>query len=226
MQNCHVPRIPLESATHRIFANIRFNACNPNRKPFPRHTIHSQGLAIAVCMHFALGHHEPRPPPHPPCKSSRHIGTQPSPPLGRPAFPISPPCSDNRLILSHAIIMIIHNQPLEMQKAELPRFARPPPLIYIWFLAIFPPFSALTRSVVVRWPFGRAPPLVSGPPLGGRRASFVLLACPPFFGSFIVPLPPPVVRAKRSSQNTENPPCGSHICASPCGAVRSTLAHN
>ena len=121
--------------------------------------------------------------------------------------------------------MIIHNQPFEMQKAELPRFAHPPPLIYIWFLAIFAPFSALARSVVVRWPFGRAPPLVSGPPLGGRRASSVLLACPPFCGSFIVPLPPPVVRAKRSSHNTENPPCGSHICASPCGAVRFTLAH-
>ena len=148
------------------------------------------------------------------------------PPLGRPAFPISPPCSDNRHILSHAIIMIIHNPPFEMQKAELPRFAHPPPLNYIWFLAFLTQFSALTRSVVVRWPFGRAPPLVSGPPLGGHRASSVLLACPTFCGSFIVPLPPPVVRAKRSSQKTKNPPCGSHICASPCGAVRSTLAHD
>ena len=216
----------MESATHRIFANIRINTYNPKRKPFPRHTIHTQGLAFAVCMYLALGHHEPRPPPHPPCKSSRHIGPQPSPSLGRPAFPISPPCSDNRLILSHAIIMIIHNPPFEMQKAELPRFAHPPPLNYIWPLAIFAQFSALTRFVVVRWPFGHAPPLVLGPPLGGRRASSVLLACPPFCGSFIVPLPPPVVRATRSSQKTKNPPCGSHIFASPYRAVRSALAND
>ena len=147
------------------------------------------------------------------------------PPRAPPAFPISPPCSDNRLILSQAIIMIIHNQPFEMQKAELPRFARPPPLNYIWSLAIFAQFSALTRFVVVRWPVGRAPPLVSSAPLGGHRCFSVLLACPPLSGSNIVPFPPPVVRAPRSSQKTKNPPCGSHICASPYGAVRSTLAH-
>lgn len=148
------------------------------------------------------------------------------PPRAPPAFPISPPCSDNRLILSRAIIMIIDFPPVEMQKADVARFAHPPPLNYIWSLAIFAPFSALARFVVVRWPFGRAPPLVLGPPLGGHRASSVLLACPTFCGSFIVPLPPPLVRASRSSQKTKNPPCGSHICASPCGAMRSTLAHD
>lgn len=51
------------------------------------------------------------------------------PPLGTLAFPENPPCSDNRHILSHAIIMIIDLSTLLFAKSKLPSL-RPPTTLY------------------------------------------------------------------------------------------------
>lgn len=53
------------------------------------------------------------------------------PALARPAFTAFPPCSDNRLILSHAIIMIIDLSSLQSAESRT-RALRPPTTLCCW----------------------------------------------------------------------------------------------
>ena len=77
------------------------------------------------------------PDHHPFHPASPHVtlGCGHLPPLAPPAFTAFPPCYDNRQSLSHTIMMIIANPPFKAQKAEIARFAHPPPLSYLWLLA-------------------------------------------------------------------------------------------
>lgn len=96
-------------------------------------TIHTARPPFIVCSWFLQN----RPPTlHliPPTTLKLHWAPAFIPPLARPAFPAFQPCTDNRHTLSQAIMMIIDYPPCKAQKAELARFAHPPPLSYIGFL--------------------------------------------------------------------------------------------